>query len=233
MKITVSTHGIEAARAHLRGLGKQVAFAASQALNQTARDIAAAMPAEIEQAIDKPTPFTKKGVRVLKYANKNNLQSTVGFMDAQARYMAFQIAGGTYVPGKKGLKLPGGITLDSYGNIPKGVIAKLKSAAQGSLVLGETVERRLGVAGNRRKNVAPVQLFYGIPRGKGWDKAPLGIYRRIPGNPGKLIPIILFPEKTARYRARFDFQGKAAAIAQRNWSRNFDTALQNALRTAR
>ena len=233
MKISVDIKGLEAVKAHVAGLGKQVAFAASKALNATGKAIADAMPAEIERAIDKPTPFTKRGVRVLKYANKGKLETTVGFMAAQAKYMDFQISGGSYTPGKQGLKLPGGITLDSYGNIPKGIIAKLKSAAGGSLVLGGTVERRLGVAGNRRKGAAPVQLFYGIPRGKGYENAPVGIYRRIPGNPGKLIPIILFPNKTARYKARFDFQGKAKAIAQREWATRFDAALTDALRTAK
>jgi hypothetical protein len=233
MKVSVEIKGMEAVRARLSGMGKQVAFAASKALNATGKQIADAMPAEIERAIDKPTAFTKKGVRVLKYANKGNLEVTVGFMAAQAKYMEFQTAGGSFTPGKKGLKLPGGITLDSYGNIPRGIIAKLKSAAGGSLVLGGTVERRLGVAGNKRKGAAPVQLFYGIPRGKGYEKWPVGIYRRIPGNPGKLVPIILFPNKTAKYKARFDFQGKAKAIVAREWPAQFDLALADALRTAK
>lgn len=233
MKISVNVQGIEAAKAHLAGLGKQVAYAASKALNSTAQKVADAMPAELERALDRPTQFTKRGVRVLRYASKSKLEATVGFMAAQAKYMEFQTAGGIFTPGKKGLKLPGGITLDSYGNIPRGIIAKLKSAAGGSLVLGGTVERRLGVAGNRRKGAAPVQLFYGIPRGKGYENWPVGIYRRIPGNPGKLIPIVLFPHKTAKYKARFDFHGKAKAIVEREWPAQFDNALADAIRTAK
>ena len=68
MKISVNVQGIEAVKAHMAGMGKQVAFAASKALNATAKAVADAMPEELERALDKPTPFTKKGVRVLKYA---------------------------------------------------------------------------------------------------------------------------------------------------------------------
>ena len=65
MKISVDINGIDVVKARLEGMGKQVSFAASKALNATGKKVADAMPAEIEKAIDKPTPFTKRGVRVL------------------------------------------------------------------------------------------------------------------------------------------------------------------------
>lgn len=223
MKVTVSTQGIDAARAHLRGLGKQVAFAASQALNQTARDIAAAMPAEIEQAIDRPVEFTKRGVGILgPGARRDNLQVTVGFKRAQAAYMKWAIEGGTYNPGAKGLRLPAAIKLNEYGNIPKGIIGQLIAVARKEQGLKKATSRRVKVS-------SKVDLFYGDPTDNGKPR-PRGIYKVANG---ALIPLIIFPQRSATYRARFDFGGKAAAIAQRNWPRNFDTALQNALRTAR
>jgi hypothetical protein len=233
MQIKVEIRGADAVKAHLSGMGRQVAYAASRALNATAKKVAAAMPGEMDKELDRPTQFTRRGVRVIRYSNKGSLTAIVGFAPIQAKYMEFQVAGGERRPGPKGIKLPSGITLNSYGNIPRGVINALKQAAGGSLGLGATVERRLGVSGNRRKGAAPVQLFYGIPRGKGWEKAPLGIWRRIPGNPGKLIPIVVFPQKTARYRARFDLPGKAAKIVAREWDREFSAALAAALSTAR
>ena len=233
MKITVAVRGLDAAKAYIAGAGRQVAYAASRALNATAKKIVEAMPGEMDQDLDRPTPFTRRGVRVLKYANKSTLTAVVGFAPIQAKYMGLQVTGGERRPGPRGIKLPGNITLNSYGNIPKGVIDSLKRAAGGQLNLGSTVERRLGVAGDRRKGAAPVQLFYGIPRGKGWEKAPLGIWRRIPGKPGKLVPIVVFPNATARYRKRFDLHGKSVRIVEREWDRQFAAALADAMRTAR
>lgn len=230
--IKVEIRNLEIVKANIAGMGRQLAYAASRALNATARKVADAMPAEIEQAIDRPTPFTKRGVRVLRWSNKGNLQAVVGFMDAQARYMRYQIEGGTRQAGPRGIKLPGNITLNTFGNIPKGVIDQLKAAAKGG-GLSNTIARRLQAGGNRRKGAAPVELFLGQPRGKGWENAPMGIWRRIEGNPGKLVPVVVFEKKAARYRPRFDFRKKAEAVVDRHWQAEFNAALAEAMRTAR
>lgn len=229
--LTIKIEGIDAIRRDFDGKARQVAFAASKALNATAKKIADAMPDEIERALDKPTPFTKRGVRVLKYANKANLSATVGFMDAQAKYMRLQIEGGTRVAGPHGIKLPGNITLNAFGNIPRGLTAQLKAAAE-SGQLPKAIGRKLGV-GNRRKGAAPIQLFYGQPVGKTWRNAPVGIWRRIPGIPGKLIPVIVFSTKAAHYTPRFDFHRAASAVVAREWQAQFNAALADAMRTAR
>ena len=223
MKLTVDIKGLDATRAKISGLGKQVAFAASQALNQTARDIAAAMPAEIEQAIDRPVEFTKRGVGILgPGARKDRLEVTVGFKRAQAAYMKWAIEGGTYNPGPKGLRLPAAIQLNQYGNIPKGVIAQLIAVARKEQGMKKATARRVKVS-------SKVELFYGDPTDAGKPR-PRGIYKIANG---ALIPLIIFPQRSATYRARFDFQGKAVEITNRNWPRNFDAALQAALRTAK
>jgi hypothetical protein len=128
--ITFTTKGFDTAIKSLGNLQKQVAFATSKALNATGKAVADAMPAEIEKAIDRPTPFTKRGVRVLRYANKAKLETTVGFATAQAKYMRWQIDGGTRNPGPAGLKIPAAINLDAFGNIPKGAIAKLLAGSR-------------------------------------------------------------------------------------------------------
>ncbi len=223
MKIAVDIKGMEAIKAKLAGMGRQVAFAASKALNATGKAVSDAMPAEIEKAIDKPTPFTKKGVRVLKYASKSNLSTTVGFMTAQAKYMRLQIEGGTRNPGAAGLKLPAAIKLNEFGNIPKGVIGQMIAVARKERGLKKATARRVKVS-------AKVELFYGDPtdqKGKPW---PRGIYKVANG---QLIPLVIFPVKTATYRPRFDFPRIAAAVVAKEWPRQFDMALSEALRTAR
>ena len=223
MKLSVNIQGAEAAKAHLSGLSKQVAFAASKALNATAKAVADAMPAELEQALDKPTPFTKRGVRVLRYAAKAKLEATVGFMAAQAKYMELQIAGGTRQPGRAGLKIPAAIQLNQSGNIPRGVIAQLVAVARKEQGLRKATSRKVKVSGK-------LDLFYGDPPDVAGRKWPRGIYKIANG---ALIPLIIFPQVAANYRTRFDFHTKAKAIVLREWQAQFDRALADALRTAR
>lgn len=228
--IRVEFQGLDKTLAHLAGMQKQVRFAAAVALTRTAQDIRDAMPGLMERELDRPTSFTKRGLFVTP-ARRDNLTAVVGFMDRQARYMGLQIEGGTRQPGPRGIKLPGNITLNSFGNIPKGVIDQLKRMAQdGTLARG--IGRRLGL-GNRRKGTAPIELFLGKPAGRGWEKAPMGIWRRVPGSPGKLIPVIVFEDTPARYRPRFHFQREADAVVRRTWAANFDRAFADAMRTAR
>ena len=228
--ITVRVEGFDQALAKVSGLGKQVKFATAVALTRTAKAVKDAVPAAMERELDRPTPFSKSGLYI-QAARPERLQAVVGFMDRQAKYMAFQIEGGTRQAGPHGIKLPGNIQLNTFGNIPKGVIAQLKAAAQ-SGELSKTIARRLGT-GNRRKGAAPIQLFFGRPAGSRWSKAPIGIWRRVPGNPGKLIPVVVFEQRPVHYRARFNPEAAARRIVARHWPGEFSASLADALRTAR
>jgi hypothetical protein len=228
--IKVEIQGLDKTLAHLAGMQKQVKFAAAVALTRTAGKVREAMPAVMDRELDRPTSFTKRGMFV-KPARRDDLQAVVGFMDRQAGYLKYQIAGGTRTPTSRGIKLPGNITLNSFGNIPKGLIDRLKQSAQdGSL--GRGIAKKLGV-GNRRKGAAPIQLFYGKPTGRGWEKAPMGIWRRVPGNPGKLVPVIVFEDTPARYKPRFHFEREALRVVRREWDKQFAAAFDQAMRTAR
>lgn len=228
--IRVSVEGLQQTRAYLAGQARQLRFAAALALTRTAQAVKAAMPAVLEQQLDRPTPFTKRGLFV-RAARKEDLTAIVGFQDIQARYLRRQIEGGTREPGPRGIKLPGNIQLNTFGNIPKGAIDKLKAAAQNGQLSG-ALRKRLGVGG-RRKGQGELQLFFGKPQGRGWEKAPVGIYRRVPGNPGKLVPVVVFEDTPAKYRPRLKFREAAEAVVAREWQRQFATAFEQAMRTAR
>ena len=234
MQIKV-THNLDALARTLGAQRKQLVFATAVALTRTAQDLQRAVPAELDKTLDNPTDFTKRGTFVLA-AKKDKLEAVVGFRDKQARYMALQIAGGTRQPGAGGIKLPGNIQLNAFGNIPRGTIAKLKAAAKdGSL--GAALAKRINAGGNRRKGAAPVQLFYGQPVGKGWEKAPVGIWRRIPpavpGGKGKLVPVIVFEDTPARYRRRFDFGALAQRTVDTRFAGHFRTEFKKAMASAR
>lgn len=234
--ISVKVEGLDRTLAHIDGMGKQVRFATAVALTKTAGKVRDAMPAQIDQDLDRPTPFTRAASAMyLRPARKDALFAEVGYKDRQAAYLKYQIEGGTRRPGPRGIKLPGNIQLNSFGNIPKGTIDKLKAAAKdGSL--STAIAKRLNAHGNRRKGAAPVQLFVGKPTGKGWEDAPMGIWRRIPGSEahaGKLVPVIVFEDTPAHYRPRFKFHEAAQRVVTREWSRQFDAAFADAMRTAR
>lgn len=244
---------IRAFSAGIANAKKQTEFAAAVALTKTAKRAQADMPAALQRALDQPTAYTQRGTYITP-ARRDKPEAVIGFKDRQAKYMAYQIAGGVYNPGAAGIKLPGDITLNTFGNIPRGTIAKLKAAAKGGSLsnaiarrlgreidsgsaAGDTAYQRLNMHGNRRKRAAPIQLFMGRPAGKGWENAPMGIWRRIPpaspGGKGKLVPVIVFEDTPARYRARFDMRGMVAGVAARYLQTEFNTALDQALRTAR
>lgn len=233
MKLTIQTNAAELI-AKFPELTKQIKFATAVALTKTATKVKQALPDALDVTFDRPTPFTKQGTYLVK-ATRDNLVAEVGFKDIQSHYLHLQAEGGTQEPGPAGIRLPGNIQLNAFGNIPKGLITKLKEAAQNG-TLAPAIVRRLGVKGSRRKGAAPIQLFYGIPQGKGWEKAPMGIWRRVPGvagGPGKLIPVIVFSDKPSQYKERLDLEKIAEPIFRDNFDKEFEDALLNALATAK
>ena len=229
------THNLDAVARAFSAQRKQIAFATAVALTRTAQDLQRAVPPALERALDNPTEFTKRGTYLLA-ARKDKLQAEVGFKRTQAKYMALQIAGGVRSATQAGIKLPGNIQLNAFGNIPRGTIAKLKAAAKEG-TLGPALAKRINANGNRRKGAAPLQLFYGQPTGRGWENAPVGIWRRIPpavpGGKGKLVPVIVFEDTPARYRPRFDFARLARTTVADKFQGHLRASLQKALATAR
>lgn len=225
--IKVEITGLQKTVAMLQDRQKQMAFAAAVALTRTAKAVKDAMPALMSAELDRPTPFTTRGLFV-SAATKSNLTAMVGFMDRQATYMQLQIAGGDRTPGPHGIKLPGNIVLNAFGNIPRGTIAKLKAAAQDG-TLSTAIGKRLGL-GKRTKKSAPIELFYGRPMRRNKTLGTLGIYRR---EPGKLVPVILFTDKTLHYKPRFHFAADAERIVRAEWPGNFARAFDEAMRAAR
>ena len=87
----------------MRGLQrKQMPFAAALGLSMTAKKVAKVEQRMMVRELDRPTPFTIKGVR-WQGASKNDfktgrLRSRVYLMPTQAEYLRFQIEGGTRTP---------------------------------------------------------------------------------------------------------------------------------------
>jgi hypothetical protein len=204
-------------------LHPQFRFAAAKALTDVVGMVRSAMPSELESALDKPTQFTKGGFYV-QPARKDNLEATVGVKDKQAEYMQYQVDGGERAPKKAALRLPSVVELDAAGNLPPGTIKRLIQRAQAGKRATKAQGKRFGVS-------TQVDLFYGEPG----DGRPAGIYKRVPigGGQTRLVPLVVFPKRSAHYTRRFDFDGIAERIVTRNFSAALDSAWAQALATAR
>lgn len=137
---------------------QQLPFAASQALNDTARDIKRAWEGEIERRIDRPTPFTKRSVFIQR-STKRNLTAVVGIKDIQAEYLRWQVRGGVQSARRKAIPIPVQQRRNKYGNAPR-------RALQRALAKPNTFSGKVkGTAGvwQRRKN-RPPKLLYAYTR---------------------------------------------------------------------
>ena len=98
MQISVKSD-VDKALKSMRGLQrKQMPFAAALGLSMTAKKVAKVEQRMMVRKLDRPTPFTIKGVR-WQGASKNDfktgrLHSRVYLMPTQAEYLRYQIEGG-------------------------------------------------------------------------------------------------------------------------------------------
>lgn len=93
---------------------KQIPFALSVALNNTANHAKREAQRQMRRRLDNPTPFTVNGIAVIR-SNKRSLVAKVLIKDVQAEYMKFSVRGGR--SGKR-VSRPANIRLNKFGNIP-------------------------------------------------------------------------------------------------------------------
>lgn len=226
ISVSVSIDIRDAIRKLERVRRDQVPFAVSKALNDVGQAIQRETPAILQRTLDKPTPFTlsRQGM-FLQRATKRKLEAIVGFKPAQSKYLRYQIEGGIRAPTKRALRLPSEQPLDAYGNLPPRTIATLIARAKAGRRLTKRQSSRLGTS-------SKVDLFYGDPG----DGRPAGIYKRVPlpgSGSNRLIPLIVFPQQSARYERRVPWYDEAARIARREIGPAFARAMAEAMRTAR
>ena len=134
---------------------KQVPFATATALNETAKDFSMAIIDKMKDVFSNPTPYTLRGVKVLKFAKKDRLQAHVGLRnDSPGKGGAWdRVLGHQFNGGQRAWKrsegafmhagiLPSGmamvppddsswaVKLDAYGNVPPSLIVVLLSYFQ-------------------------------------------------------------------------------------------------------
>ena len=215
------TDNVAQAIGYMSRFSAQYPFAVAKALSDTARQVASVLPTKLRQDLDKPTPFTERAFTWVR-ADKKTLVAEVQIKPIQAKYLKWQIEGGLRKPEKARLKLPSEIAVDVYGNIPRGVVRQLVRRAEMGKGVTKGQSARLGIGRD-------AGLFYGRPNGRG-KPLPMGLWKR---EVGKLTPLIVFPEQSAKYEKRFDFYGYAKKEALRVFDGNIKAAWKLAQATAR
>lgn len=184
---------------------RQLPFAMMLALNDTAKDVKLAEERQMERKLDRPTPFTKRGVYV-KRATKKSLTAWIGVKDQQAAYLKWQAGGGVRRPKRRALVIGAGLRRNKYGNLPRNAVARA---------------------------LAKPNTFATKKTGRGSHLAP-GIYqrgRKVRGK-SKLKLLVAF-EPRAAYKPRFPFQATARRTAESVLASHLTRRIKEAVKTAK
>jgi hypothetical protein len=216
---------------------KQVPFAISLALNQTAQYAKDNLFSAMRRIFDRPKPYTLNSLYI-KPSNKSNLSVTVGHKPGSPvnQYVAAEIEGGQrfakhfesvlrygeyLVPGQ-------GIKLDAYGNPSRAMVMQIIAALKSGN----------GTPGNNG-------IF--IVRPGAFSKLRPGIYQRygrtvkIKGKrghkeaiqtDGHVRALFLFVTKTT-YRAIYDVEGIVTRVYEAEFGKQFAAMMDYALATAK
>ncbi|UWQ77618.1 hypothetical protein K3725_09810 [Leisingera sp. S132] len=184
---------------------KQLPYATSLALNETAQEVREAEEREIENVFDRPTRFTKRGL-FLRRATKIRLTATVGVKRVQSEYLKMQVTGGVRRPRGQALVVPVGARLNKHGNLPKGGLSRLK--------------KRKGVFTASRSGLKGKHL-------------PAGIYQRSGRKGSSKLKMLVAFEPRASYRKRYGYGPLALRVARNRFETAFVNGMRKALATAR
>lgn len=238
MQIKIDTSSLQALAARIGGMSKQVTYAASRAINSVAFKVMREESAGTS-AFDRPKPATRSAFRVEK-STKQNLTATIAVKSrGQGGLPANEYLHPSIKGGRRGFKrseimlraagiLPAGMftapgrgaKLDAYGNMSRGQIAQILSYFQtyGKTALNST---RMNMSQEKRAKMQSKNAYFVIPN--------RGIWQR---NGKAITPILMFISK-ADYKIIFDFEKIAQHVIEREWDREFSSALEDAIRTAR
>jgi hypothetical protein len=240
LKISVSSQLKTAINSINNIMTNQIPFATAKALTDTSKLVKDELPAKMQAAFQGGiVPFTRIGIFNTP-ARKNNLIAIVGFKDKQAGYLIYQIQGGQRTPLHVALRLPArtineagqsyGVRLTPQGNLPNNIIKTLIGLSKTQVRLQRKTIRRLRIG--RGKGVQDgSSIFYGTPKNNPHSSVA-GLYVRIPSQ-RRLVPLILFPQRSASYKPKFNLLFITRSIVYREFPKQFKAAYDYAASTAR
>jgi hypothetical protein len=213
---------------------RQVPFALSVSINETAKEAMEDIKVEMDEVFDRPTRWTKNAFYIQR-ATKRRMAAVIQRKTAQRgrHYLEIQSKGG---------------------GRPQTGFEKLVGSRMKSARVGRTVTPAKGARLNASGNWSPAQRkkALGAVKGKGGaagsstgaagrndffapsakSKLSPGIYQRMRRGQ-KIKKIAHFSDSVPQYKARLDIVKVTKARVQRSFRGNFQSALRKALATAR
>src|SRR5471032_100476 len=196
---------------------KQIGFATAQALTAIAKEVQADETRNIAHTFKKPKPFTQNSVGV-KGARKDNLVATVFVRPIAAKYLAPYEDGGVHFLSGRALLNPKNLKLNAYGQLPRGVLARLK--ARKDIFIGPVKTKAGSVNG----------VWQRIPPKDG--KAARRGRSAVAAQPGHLKLLIRFGD-AIQVNKRLNYRSRAMAVVERGFAAAFRESLGRALETAK
>lgn len=212
----------------VQGMDRQLPFAVSVALNQSAFDARTELNTSTTRFFSQPNRFTQSAFFVQR-SSKANLEAIV-FAEAgkgkdRARYLRYGIQGGTRW--QKGFErkflaeVVGTRSIPSSAQLVPTSLVKLDASGNVSLA---TIKRiQAGLQGKARGG-----FFIGKPANN--PNLPPGIYRR---SREQLFPYFLATTTSAKYTPRFPLTRIGTKAVETTFMRHFETSLAKALASAR
>ena len=213
----------EISRSLSRLAHSQINFATALALTALAKEVQADEIRNIGSTFKKPKPFTQKSVG-MQGARKDTLQAKVFVRPIAARYLEPYEKGGSHVLAGRALINPKNIKLDSYGQLPRKALARLK--ARKDIFIGP-VKTKSGVING------VWQRAYHRPKGSERGRSRQGgEVRRGANTTGRLKLLIRFGDALA-VNKRLNYRSHARALIDRRFNALFSEAMGKALASAR
>ena len=205
---------------------KQLPFASSVAINNTAFDIRTALNKGTLGAFNKPTKFTQKAFIVTKSKKTNLVAHTFAVDKAgkdRARYLRFGVEGGQRPPKGferyfAGLPNDGTIPANSF-FMPTSLV---KTDASGNITRATLKRITSGINANARGG-----FFIGTPAN---SSKPPGVYRR---SREQLQTYFVATTNKPNYTGLFNIDAIAGKVVQRRFNAHFDKAMSKAIATAK
>ena len=226
IKLTID-QDLSKATAWSEAIQKQLPFATSVAINNSAFDARTAINSGTKGAFHSPVKFTQTAFLVQK-SKKRELIALVYAQDKKgkdrARYLRFGIQGGQRP--QKGLEVFFERGVPNDGTIPSGAFfmptSLVKTDKSGNVTKATLAKITKGINGSPNGG-----YFIGTP--KGGNRSP-GVYRR---SKGKLQPYFIATTDKPNYRPRFDIEIIGGKVIERKFNTHFNAALAKAVSTAK
>lgn len=252
--LSIKLEGMDKFEARLRGIDKQVKFAEMVAINRAAFVAREAVQQEIGKVFDRPTPWVKGAVRVIKATkSKPHAQVDLDFWGNKQgvsvdQVLKAQIGGGArknkrneialqragILPAGAGIVPGDAAKLDQYGNMQAGQIIQIISWFKGAGEQGYSANMKDGgkrLGRDNKRTGARGFAYFALRKSHG--KLLPGVYQRFQTAFGSAVKPVMIFVRMPSYKQRLDFYGIADRAARAEFAIQFPIAFKQAMDAAR